>query len=533
MSNDKKQVLDEIFKAISQRRAKPEDVYEIAAVLEAMGWNNRKVQETFGYEDIFNLASKLWEIFESRDYRSNTIYDSVSKEKIRDKIYILITSFLRGVIFALPMAISVFAMLFLRFSLWSYYDLSVELATSIAIGTILSFMVIGGFTQAIARRGFYYVIQGYYKMAKRMTFYFVKVGYVICTIISILFFLFNLFVRMISIQMSIIIILYFFFLSTIWLSVTVMYILKKELLFTGLLVAGIGFVFLFKNIFGLYIVTAQIISLFIVTVLGIFLVIYYFNIAEDEMEVGIKPLLPKMSIIIYTIAPYFYYGFLYFTFLFVDRVMAWSTNDSYMPYLIWFKGAYELGLDFSLIILIIPIGVCEVIITRLMTELETTQKNYLHHESQSLNKKYLKLYVTRLIIIAITAILSGIILYLIVYYVNGKEIYLFGNMLETDLMSSAITREVFLISLIAYGILSLGLLNAVILFSFSQPTLVIWAIIKALFVNALSGFLLSRLFEHYFAVYGLLLGCILFFVLSTYKVYYLLKDLDYFIYAQS
>ncbi|MBW9234278.1 hypothetical protein JQK62_18805, partial [Leptospira santarosai] len=68
------------------------------------------------------------------------------------------------------------------------------------------------------------------------------------------------------------------------------------------------------------------------------------------------------------------YGFLYFSFLFVDRVNAWSKNEEFMPYVIWFRGQYELGLDFALLTIIIPMGVCEVVVNRLMFDLETSQK---------------------------------------------------------------------------------------------------------------------------------------------------------------
>ena len=37
-----------------------------------------------------------------------------------------------------------------------------------------------------------------------------------------------------------------------------------------------------------------------------------------------------------------------------------------MPYVIWFRGQYELGLDFVFLTIIIPMVVCEVVVNRLM-----------------------------------------------------------------------------------------------------------------------------------------------------------------------
>ena len=88
------------------------------------------------------------------------------------------------------MAISIAAMLTLKFSLWSYQYLSLEQATSIAIGTILSFVLVGGFTQAIASSGFS-LIQGYYKLARKNTFIFIGIGFVFCVFFSILIVVFK------------------------------------------------------------------------------------------------------------------------------------------------------------------------------------------------------------------------------------------------------------------------------------------------------------------------------------------------------
>jgi hypothetical protein len=355
---DRQRLFEELLDSILKRRMQPEDKYEIAAYLESIGWNDDRAARVFGAEDIFDLAESFWNSI-NNDISASTI--SKKAENISFIYYIIdsIKQFLRGLIFALPMAISVAAMITLRFSLWSYENLTLEVATSIAIGTILSFLVVGGFTQAIARRGFFYLTQGYYNMGRRMTFIFVRMGYTVCLIISVLLFLSNLFIEIFPFRMIWIIIAYFFFLSSIWLSVTVMYILKKELVFTGLIAFGILVVFVLVQMFGIYyIIFIQLFSLLLVSVIGIGLVLYYFKTAERKMEKGIAPSLPRKSITLYSVMPYFTYGFLYFSFLYLDRVIAWSTNNSgYMPYFIWFRGQYELGLDFALFMLMIPMGI--------------------------------------------------------------------------------------------------------------------------------------------------------------------------------
>jgi hypothetical protein len=64
-------------------------------------------------------------------------------------------------------------------------------------------------------------------MARRVTFYFIGLGTITCIVFSGLIFLANSLIHLFPYDMIIITILYYIFLNTIWLSVTVMYILKK------------------------------------------------------------------------------------------------------------------------------------------------------------------------------------------------------------------------------------------------------------------------------------------------------------------
>jgi hypothetical protein len=522
----KKSNLESLLDEILAKSIKPQDMYEIAALLESIGWNDKRASQTFGVQDIFELAEVLWNMMKGR--ASFESYVGEEKVGIATSFLIIVKSFLRGMIFALPMGISVIAMLTLRFSLWSYENLSTELATCIAIGTILSFMSIGGFTQAIARRGFFYINQGYYNMAKRVTYYFLKLGYLFCAIIALAFFIFNLFFEIFPTNLMIVILVFYMFLSSIWLAVTVMYILKREFTFTALITAGIGIVFIFFKVFNFNILVSQVIALLFISILGLFLVIYFFNQAEKKMEKGISPELPRNSIMLYSLMPFFIYGFLYFTFLFADRVIAWSTNDVFMPYLIWFRGGYELGLDFALLMMIVPLGTSEVIVSRLMVRLENAQKNSLSHDIETLNKKYLNLYSRSLITVSIVSAISGILIFLaLILLRNGYG----PSIINKALLSNSVMLFVFIFALISYAVLSVALTNVIVLFSLSVPDLVTKAILRSLIINVIVGFLLTRWIGYQYAVFGLLAGSIFFMIYSTICVIKVLRNLDYYIYA--
>ncbi|HZG88376.1 hypothetical protein [Paenibacillus sp.] len=523
--HNRRALYERVVEEVQKRNMFPEDRFEIAALLESMGWNDSRASEQLGMQDVFELADTIWEHIQQR-----VVVTPFEPPPKRNMVYVtfeLTKSFLRGVIFALPMAISVVSMLTLKFSLWSYEYLTVELATCIAIGTILSFIVVGGYTQAIARRGFFYLFQGYYNMGRRVTFQFIRAGYVTCLVTCVLIYGFNVVFNVFPMNMFMYIVLYFFFLTSIWLSVTVMYILRRELTFTGLIIMGIFIVFLLMTFTPLDIIFAQLISISIVSATGMLLVLYFFKVAERKEEKGITPQLPRMSITVYSVMPYFIYGFLYFFFLFIDRINAWSAHDSYMPYFIWFRGEYELGLDFALLVLMVPLGVSEVIVHKLMLDLEDSQKQYWGAETDRMNRFFKKVYFKMFGVIVVTSVASAALVWKGMHLANDWYVGYAGK----PLISSDTTEFVFVVALIAYVILAIALMNAVILFSLSQADMVNRSIIPAVGVNALVGFLLSRWFEYDTAIFGLLAGSIVFAVLSVRHMLKVLNKLDYYLYA--
>ncbi len=523
MVNDFEDLISQILKKTSS----PEDHYEVVALLESFGWNDDRASAKFGVENLFELGMNLYDAIMRR-----TIISEISPQKkigIFENILVVTKSFIRGVIFALPMAISVISMLTLKLSLWSYKNLSTELATCIAIATILSFLTVGGFTQAIARRGYFYISQFYYNMARKMTFYFIRLGYICAFIIVVLFFLLNTFFGFFPLYMMGVTIFYYVLLCAIWLAVTVMYILQKEIVFTGILSMGIAIVYFLFYIIKLDIIVAQVIALLIVSIVGIIFVAFYFKKVEMKMEKGIAAKLPRISITLYSVMPYFIYGFSYFAFLYVDRVLAWSTNDIYMPYAIWFRGAYELGLDFGLLSLMIPMGINEVIINRFVMHLEYNLKNILGSSSKYFNSIYLRMYKRNLRLAVGVSVISALLIYFLVKIFND-------NMESWGLekmITSEITWFVFIWSLVSYAIIAAALLNAVTMFSLSNPDPVNKATILAFLVNAIVGFLCSRWFGYYYAIFGLLAGSIVFMFLSTRYVIKTIEELDYYIYAAS
>ncbi|MBP1154242.1 MULTISPECIES: hypothetical protein [unclassified Paenibacillus] len=524
---EQRELFNVLMKDILNRHLQPQDMNEVAALLESMGWNDQRTSKEFGMNNVFELAEVLWNAIQDKIVYSP--FSNVDKPAVLSTVLELLRAFLRGVIFALPMAISVLSMLTLKFSLWSNENLSVELATSIAIGTILSFMTVGGFTQAIARRGFFYIIQGHYHLARRTTYLFIRIGFIVSLALSAIILITDIFFTLFPYRMLFYIVAYFILLSSIWLTVTVMYILRREITFTVFIILGIAIVYVFYKILGMDIIWAQLLAILIISLLSAILIKYYFELDERKSKkTGISHL-PRFSITVYTTMHYFFYGFLYFTFLFIDRIVAWSTNNVYMPYVIWFRGEYEIGLDFALLMLVLPMGFCEVSVSWLMKDLEAGQKVYKGSQTSKMNNNYLLMYFRTQGLHVLNAVISGFIIYGVAYYLDHQ--YYLAN--GKSFLSSEITQFVLVWALVAYTVLSVFLMNAVILFALSQPYKIINALVPGLIVNFIIGFLLSRWVGYHYAVSGLLAGSVVTAVLSTLNITKVLKKLDYYLYSAS
>jgi hypothetical protein len=518
-------LLQDLADAVMTKRRTPEDAYEVAAMLESMGITDRTASEVYGADNVFALANSLWPMIMAQAVVET--FHPTERVKLGAYLNRLFRSFLRGILFALPMAVSVAAMLTIDLSLWSYRYLSLEEATAIAIGTILSFMAVGGFTQAIARRGFLYIGQGNYYTARKVAFEFVRVGLVVSLVAALAYLLFNLVFTLFPWRMTAITLVYFLFLSAIWLSVTIIYMLQKELTFTALITGGIVMVwFLFRRV-GLNIILAQLISLLAVSLIGVFLALSYFKRAESRMESGERPPLPRLSVLAYTSIPFLLYGFLYFTFLFADRVVAWSANSTYMPYLIWFRGEYELGLDFALLCLILPMGLIEVVVNELMLGLEAAQKNRRAAEAGALNREYQRLYGTRAIMVIAFALLNAAAIYCLVRWLCRFDPLWWAE------FNHPVTQFVMVWASLAYALITVGLMNSLLMFCVARPEQPIRAVGAALLVDMLLGFVLSRWVSYYWAVIGLTAGALVFAVVSTGYVWKMLSKLDYHLYVAS
>jgi len=91
--------------------------------------------------------------------------------------------------------------------------------------------------------------------------------------------------------------------------------------------------------------------------------------------------------------------------------------------------------------------------------------------------------------------------------------------------------KVSILGSIGYIFLTIGVLNTLYLYTLNQNRKPLVAIIAALLTNFISGVILSRLISYEYAVVGLMLGSLVFMLVTFRYTKQFFKNLDYYYYA--
>jgi len=523
----------ELVGVITETVGIPMDVRAVAATLESLGLRDVDAQTDFGAENLFALAEDIYGRARQRVVAQNGLSPFIPPKGgergggVR-RIGRFFKFYLKGSLFAAPITTQIIILLALGSSLWAWLSFSERQATVIAVGTILSYIVTGGFSQAISRRGMFYWKQENYLLAKRTSQDFLQVGIILTLAVAILMYIGNLILPFFEQDMILICIMYFVLLSGLWLNLSTLYMLEQHLAILLTTVIGGVLVWVIMTYVGWGIYIAHAIGIFASNVIA-FLWGYQVLARRARDVAGAQKLarMPRYSIIAWSVGPYFVYGVLYFGFLFLDRVVGWSAPYSPggepSPYILWFRTAYEVGIDLALISLILTIAMLEYTINEFSTMIIPTQESVDASDVPRHNRSFKAFYVRQLILLVIVASISMAVSTTIVDRLRMLPWAAMGD--------DVITPFVYRWGMVGYAFLSLGLLNAVFFLSLSRPYFVLRAIGLGFIVNLVVGVVLSRIVVYYYSVIGLVAGTFVFGVLSTRYTWRVMNELDYYYYS--
>jgi hypothetical protein len=277
---------------------------------------------------------------------------------------------------------------------------------------------------------------------------------------------------------------------------------------------GIGFGgFALARRLGADVMTAQVVAVAVVLVLGGLQVRRVLGAMTGTSTLPLGVQMPRLSVVAYWTVPYFWYGTVYFAFLFADRVVAATAGDA-AGGSFGIPAEYNLGMELALLTLLVAASGVEVAGALFGRALASEAVRPVGAETPGLVAA-LKAHHRRSLQLAACSIL-----------VTAVAIGWFSRHLLPDGISPQ-TWVTLVAGDVGYGCLALALVNGLVLFQIRRPWLVVRVFTAALVINLASGYLLSRLLGGFHAVDGLLLGAAYFAVASTLEVRRTLQHPDY------
>jgi hypothetical protein len=467
------------------------------------------------------MARFLYDRFkESKKYEEKRLVIAQEVPPLKKR---LVRNYIKGLAFAMPMLLQVVFTLLFGFALWSNVQMDVTDATVMALGTFLALIVSGASAQIIGRKGLYYLKMNEKILSGKVMQLLLVYSFFKIFLIALFIFVANTIFAIFSDYLLFLFLFTFVLLALLFTISSVYYVFEEYEKIFYFYLFGVAMVFCVRYLLGIGFPAAHFVALAILDA-----VFFYFAWKKTEKlkksEESEGAILPRTSMLIYTLLPFYMYGLLYFIFLVTDRMVAWNANSIGHGFFVWFHVPYELGSDLALLVLVLAMGYVEIAVYEFLYKLNTEVFLHRLEQYESFNKrvkqffsKLAKLFIFYLIG---TIIIVTLFILAVKFFVQPK-VFLFDE----------VVAGVFFISSVAFGLLSFGLLNTLILFSFSRQGVVLKAVAVAIAVDFFVGVFLANTFAVHYAVVGLLAGSFMFWWVTYRYLQNLLNKLDYYYYS--
>jgi hypothetical protein len=505
----------------------PKDEWEIAAQLEVMGLRDTDARGDYGARDLFELARRIYDGWQDGDFRES--HEPDDPEPGRSPVMRFLRNYITGLTFSLPMALQAAAMLLWGYGVWGATDMDLRTGTAIALGFIGSYVATGGFMQSIVRRGLFYIYQQEEWLARWAVLRTWRLALEVVLGLLVPALLLNALFGALPWSIVLTAAAYYAGLSILWLNWSLIYLVKETWLFLLTTAIALAVVIAAAKLFGASPVMANMAGLAVADVLSFLLAIQRLNRLARLRKPKGTITQPRLTVLVYSTSRFFLYGLLYNTFLFADRVIAWTSStgrEDFPPYGFWMNVRYELGMDLALVVVMVLAGVVEHAAQRFSEELIPMEKRLRSTAAEDFVRGALGAQRRRVLTLAAGSVL-GVAIAIVVFLVLRD---LPGLRIHPSLISTT-TLHVFVLATVAYVLFLFALQNVLMLLTLSRVDLVVRAVATALVVNVAVGFVLSRAVHYSAAVGGILAGSLVLLFLTARAMRRVLGSLDYYYYA--
>lgn len=502
------------------RTGTPRDAWEITAQLEVMGLRDADARASYGHRDLFELGRAIYDLVQRR-----IVIPEVEPDDPPKKSPSFISQYIRGSIFAVPMLLQAAAILTWGYGLWGARDVDVRTGTAIALGFVASYVLTGGFVQAITRRGLFYIYQQESGLARWVVLrgWWLGARIVLGLIVPAL--AFNALYGLLPWDLFFVATLYYASLSILWLNWSMVYVAGQRYWIAIVTGVALAVVVVLAGYRGWNVIAANTAGLAVAAVLSFILGVWALG--------GFARLRPhnppRITVLVYSTSRWFLYGLLYNAFAFADRIVAWTARtgrEDLPPYTFWLSPRYELGMDLALIVVMILAGIVEAAVQTFSERLVPVEKSLASDERERFSAWFRSFYRRRLMVIAFAAVIA------VAAARGGVTLvsHLPNEQIRTGITShSAMTA--FWFGVAGYALLMPAMQNTLLLLTLSRVELAVRAMSIALAANLVVGFICSRAIFYADAAAGLVAGSAVLFAITWLYLRRIGARLDYHYYA--
>lgn len=519
--------IDALGRTVVETIGLPKDAWEIAAQLEVLGMRDSDARSGYGVRDLFELARAI-----ERRQRSGAYGFHVEREDPRPRgmrVLRFLRRYLAGIAFALPMALQAAAMLIFGYGIWGALELELAQGSAIALGFIGSYIAAGGFTQAIVRRGLFYIYQQEEGLARWTALRGFDIG--LRTMLALLLpaLLLNLLFHILPWSMVLTASVFYAGFSVLWLSWALIYLVRRSELLVIITAVALATVIAVARLGNVPPIFANAIGVIVAAIIS-FATAYWFLDRAAKKRGNVQPVNPpRLAVLVFSTSRWFVYGLLFNAFLFADRVVAWTTpvgREDFPPYPFWLEVRYELAMDLALIVVIVMGGLVQYAIERFSEKLIPHEKQTKFAGAASFRDAQLRRHRRRSIHLGAAAAIALALAFLTVRALQQLE-----NVRLQEALTAPVTMRVLAAAAIGYIFFMFAVRNMLLLLTLSRVEAAVRSVAVGLIVNLVTGFVCSRAIGYWAAVAGVVAGSIAMSIIAARATRKTLDELDFSYFA--
>lgn len=523
--DDFSQKIEVLAFQVQEKIGKPLGINVVQAIIESFGIREIDVKEDYDVISMQELAKIVYEKLLIRTQNHITVSDNGLNYKITFQDFkVFLKSFFIGIFYVFPIFFQVLCVVLFGYSLWVNSKFNILQSTSVVLGVITSLIVTGGIITVISKQISFFWNYKNFKMLFQYSVYLVYYGIKVLVIFNMLLILASVLLGFFSFEMAVISTAYSILIGAVLLLIAPLYVYKQRNHISLSIIAGsiLSLVLKFYTVIPVYF-THWIGIFSVMVLLSLFLINYFKKHNVLNWDFSFNEI--KKEFLIYHNYTYFFYGSLFFLFVFLDRIIAWSAQEKHrFSYFIFFEKDYEIGMDIALLTYLLVAGVFEYSVTDFAKQMDLLQSKIRLNQIENYGKIFFKRYYRNVFLLFFTSILAFLIQIFLLFSKYGYNAYF-----EEKL--NLINIRVCIIGSLGYFFFSWAILNVLYFFTLGQPLKSLKGLLIALLVNLVLGLFFSRFFSYDLSVVGFLLGSIVFMIYSTIQLKIFFKKLDYYYYA--